>query len=109
MKNGLYVLLISIFISGAASAADELSDGQSLYLPVYSHIWHGDRVGSDKQPSKILLSALISIRNTSLKTPIRIISARYYSTDGRLLNEYLPKPTTVKAMATLELFVDRKE
>jgi hypothetical protein len=109
MKIGLYVFLISIFISAAANAADELSDGQFLYLPVYSHIWHGDRVGSDKQPAKILLSALVSIRNTSLKMPIRIISARYYSTDGKLLNEYLPKPTVIKAMATVELFVERKE
>jgi hypothetical protein len=62
-----------------------------------------------RYPVDKLVSALISIRNTSLKTPIRIISARYYSTDGKLLKEYLPKPAMVNAMGTLELFVERKE
>jgi hypothetical protein len=55
------------------------------------------------------VSALVSIRNTSLKTPIRILSAKYFSTEGKLLNEYLPKPSTINAMGTLELFVERKE
>lgn len=108
MKKYLYAILM-LFFSGAALAAEELSDGQTLYLPVYSHVWYGDRVGNEKYPTKFPLSVLVSIRNTSLKTPVRIISARYYSTDGKLLNEYLSKPAVIKAMATMELFVERKE
>lgn len=107
MKNYGYALLIWA-LSGAA-LADELSSGQTLYLPVYSHIWHGDRTGAEGAPLKIQLSALVSLRNTSLKTPIRIISARYYNTEGRLLNEYLIKPAVIKPMGTIELFVERKE
>lgn len=90
-------------------AAEELSRGQLLYLPIYSYIWHGDRVNDGKAPPKTLVSVLVSIRNTSLKIPIRVISARYYSTDGKLLKEYLSKPTEVAALGTLELFVERKE
>jgi hypothetical protein len=89
-------------------AGDELSAGQTLYLPVYSKIWHGDRI-EGKHPVDRLVSALVSVRNTSLKTPIKVISARYYGTDGKLLKEYLDKPATVNAMGTLELFVERKE
>lgn len=109
MKNMLLALLI-LAVSSAlpAMAAEELSNGQTLYLPVYSQIWHGDRV-SDGNPSQHLVSALISIRNTSLKTPIRLFSARYYSTEGKLLKEYIPKPLVVGAMGTIELFVERKE
>jgi len=110
MKKRLLALLV-LACGGISSvmAADELSAGQTLYLPVYSKIWHGDRVIEGQYPIDRLLSALISIRNTSLKTPIKIISARYYSTEGKLLKEYLPKPVVVNAMGTLELFVERKE
>ena len=110
MKKQLLALLILAFSeASSAMAAEELSSGQTLYLPVYSEIWHGDRIVDGKNPIKSLVSALISIRNTSLKTPIRILSARYYNTDGKLLKEYLPKPVVIGAMGTSELFVERKE
>lgn len=105
----LIAMLVAFSAMPFAVAAEELSQGQTLYLPIYSHIWHGDKVGDDKHPVKTLVSALVSIRNTSLTTPIRVISARYYSTDGRLLREYLPKTAEVGVMGTLELFVERKE
>lgn len=104
----LAVLILTICIT-LPVAAGELTSGQTLYLPVYSHIWHGDRVVDGKYPLKNTVSALISIRNTSLKTPIKISSARYYSTQGKLIKEFLPKPAAVGAMGTLELFVERKE
>ncbi len=109
MKKLLAGLFLGFVGMVSAPAAEELALGQTLYLPVYSYIWHGDRMGEDKSPAKTLVSALVSIRNTSLKTPIRVVSARYYSTDGKLLNEYVPKPVVVGAMGTLELFVERKE
>jgi len=54
MKQQLLALLILAFggVSSAA-AADDISLGQTLYLPVYSHVWHGDRVISGKYPLKI--------------------------------------------------------
>ena len=61
--------------------------GQNLYLPVYSHIWHGE---TDKhgQPMKTLVSVSVSVRNTDPLKPIRITSAQYYDTDGKKLREY---------------------
>lgn len=110
MRQSLLALLALACSTLAANAtAGELSAGQTLYLPVYSKIWHGDRVIEGQYPIDRLVSALISIRNTSLKTPIRVISARYYSTEGKLLKEYLAKPAVVGPMGTLELFVERKE
>lgn len=109
MKNPLSALLLLICIAtSSAMAAEELSTGQTLYLPIYSKIWHGDRVIAGN-PIQQPLSALVSIRNTSLLTPIRLYSARYYSTDGKLLKEYLSKPLVIGAMGTSELFVERKE
>ncbi|KAF0202094.1 MAG: hypothetical protein FD173_2032 [Gallionellaceae bacterium] len=110
MKKQLLIFFILAF-SGTSwtMAAEELSAGQALYLPIYSKIWHGDRVVNGQHPIDSLVSALVSIRNTSLKTPIRVVSARYYSTEGKLLKEYLTKPALINAMGTLELFVERKE
>lgn len=105
----LAVLILATCEAMPAVAGDELSSGQILYLPVYSHIWHGDRVVDGKYPLKSLVSVLVSIRNTSLKTPIRVVSARYYSTKGKLLKEFLSKPELIGALGTLELFVERKE
>jgi hypothetical protein len=76
---------------------------------VYSHIWHGDRVVDGRYPLKSQVSALISIRNTSLKTPIKIISANYYATNGKLLKAYVREPRVIGPMGTLELFVEKKE
>ncbi|WP_051937740.1 DUF3124 domain-containing protein [Ferriphaselus sp. R-1] len=102
-------LLCAGLLLGAVSAqADELSRGQVLYLPIYSHIWYGD-MNADGRPKQTLMSALVSIRNTSHKVPIRVSSARYYSTEGKLLKEFLPTTRTVAPMGTLELFVERKE
>ena len=110
MQKQLLAMLILIFYgASSAIATEELSLGQTLYLPVYSEIWHGDRVIDNKHPVKKLVSALVSIRNTSFKTPIRVFSASYYSTEGKLLKEYINKPILISAMGTYELFVERKE
>jgi Protein of unknown function (DUF3124) len=109
MKYRLLLLLALVFGEASpALAAEELSIGQTLYLPVYSQIWHGDSV-IDGKPMQHLVSALISIRNTSLKTPIQIFSARYYNTEGKLLKEYIAKPLVIGTLGTAELYVERKE
>jgi hypothetical protein len=108
-KRLLALMILACSATTSARAGEVVSAGQTLYLPVYSKIWHGDRIVDGQYPIDRLVSALISIRNTSLKTPIRVTSARYYNTEGKLLREYLSKPATVGPMGTLELFVERKE
>lgn len=110
MKICILVLLtLATSLFQPAWATDELTRGQTLYLPVYSHIWHGDRVVEGKYPLKSLVSALVSVRNTSLKTPIKVVSARYYDTEGKMLKEYITVPRTVGPMGTLELFVEKQD
>lgn len=96
--------------AASLAAADEpaLSTGQTLYLPVYSHLWHGD-LNPGRYPLKSQVSALISIRNTDLQNPIRLLSARYYDTNGKLLHEYQPSARIIPPMGTYELFVEKKE
>ncbi len=92
-----------------AQDAPSLSSGQSLYLPVYSHLYHGEVNPKTGKPSETLVSTHVSIRNTDMKAPIKVVSARYYNTDGKLLREYLPAPRTIPPLGTYELFVPRSD
>jgi hypothetical protein len=82
--------------------------GQNLYLPIYSHIWHGD-MDNAGQPAKTLVSVSVSIRNTDPVKSIRLTSAQYYDTDGKKLREYVPSPKIIGPMGTYELFVPRSD
>lgn len=105
-----YSALALLLIFAAPVIADEpgLSKGQTLYLPIYSHVWHGD-LKKDGYPLKSLVSALVSIRNTDLNNPIRILSARYFDTSGKPLKEYVAAAKIIPPMGTYELYVERKE
>jgi hypothetical protein len=104
------VLFSMMLLAGAASAQAPAarSTGQTLYLPIYSHVWHGD-LDSRGEPAKALVSVSVSIRNTDPARAIRVVSAQYFDTDGKRLREYVPAPRTVQPMATFELFIPRSD
>ena len=99
---------VCLLAAGIAQAQPAVSGGQTLYLPVYSHVYHGD-TDAKGVPQRTLVSALVSIRNTDLTRSIRVTSAVYYDTNGKKLREYLPKPVIVAPMGTHEIFVPRSE
>jgi len=73
--------------------------GQTIYVPVYSHIYTRDK-------SRVInLSATLSVRNTDAQNPIRINSARYYDTNGALLKEYVSAPFRLAPMASTDFVV----
>ena len=105
---GSVMMAATLACASGLSAAEEaasLAMGQTLYLPVYSFLWHGNVKGG--YPSKTPLSVLVSIRNTDPNRPIRLLSARYYDTSGKLIQEYLAAPKTIAPMGTYELYVER--
>jgi len=83
------------------------SVGQDLYLPIYSHVWHGEM--SKNVPEKTLVSVSVSVRNTDSSKAIRILSAKYFDTQGNGLREYVASPMTIGPMGTYELFVPRSD
>jgi len=97
-------------LAATAIAADEpaLQTGQTLYLPVYSHVYHGDP-GKDGKPAQTLVSTHVSIRNTDPQTPIRLVSARYHDTTGKLVRSYVSTPVTIPPLGTHEFFVPRTD
>jgi hypothetical protein len=100
--------------SGTASSYSSpsgvaLYSWQSLYLPIYSHLYHGEINTKTGKPSETLVSAHVSIRNTDPRASLQITSARYYNTEGKLLREFLPKPQSVAPLGTYEIFIPRTD
>ena len=110
MKSLMYAALL-FALSGSLALGQTpapRSSGQHLYLPIYSHIWHGE-TNDQGQPMKTLVSVSVSIRNTDPVKAIRVTSAQYFDTDGKKLREYLPSPKTIGPMGTYEIFVPRSD
>lgn len=102
-------LLMAMFCGYAGGQVPSgRSLGQNLYLPIYSHIWHGDMAAGGER-TRTLVSVSVSIRNTDPVKSIRITSAQYYDTDGKKLKEYVASPKTIGPMGTHELFVPRSD
>lgn len=105
------VLALALVFGGTFAVAQvpaSKTTGQELYLPIYSHVWHGE-VNKSNQPEKTLVSVSVSIRNTDPSRPIRIVSAKYFDTQGNRLREYVAAPLTIVPMGTHELFVPRSD
>lgn len=105
----LGVLVTAILcLPARAGEAPALSGGQTLYVPVYSHIWHGNLDG-DGKPQMLLLSSMLSIRNTDPLAGITVLSVKYYDTDGRMLREYYKSPRFLGPMASTDVFIEHKD
>ena len=86
-----------------ASPKISLWKGQCIYVPVYSHIYSGDR----EHP--FYLTATLSIRNTDLNNPIEILSADYYDSSGKLLKKYLKGSQHLKPLETVRYIVKESD
>lgn len=98
----LSLFLLSILFTCSALAED-LSKGQTIYVPVYSHIYTGDR----EKP--FLLTATVSIRNTDLKNSITVTMADYYNQEGRKINGYVNKELVLKPLAAVRYVIKESD
>ncbi len=109
VRQLLTLVLSCLPAFATAQVLPSLAAGQSLYLPIYSHLYHGDVNPRTGKPSETLVSTHVSIRNTDPNAGIRVVSARYYNTEGKLLREFLPRPQAIPALGTYELYVPRSD
>ncbi len=76
---------------------------QTFYVPIYSDIY------TDSDNRKVLLSATLSVRNTTLKKSLYINKIDYYDTAGNFVKSYLKTPIELPAMGTLNYIVEKEE
>lgn len=96
-------ICFSFPISLRAEDKSGLSNGHTVYVPAYSHIYVGNR----EKP--FLLTVTLSIRNIDPKNNIKITTVHYYETDGNLLKNFLDKPITLKPLESERYVIPEKE
>ena len=99
----IYLLLILFagMLNPSVGSAENIqfSAGQTVYVPIYSHIYSGAKL----RPFD--LAATLSIRNTNLKSSIRLVSVKYYNSEGQLVKDYLTAPVALKALASTRYII----
>lgn len=79
---------------------DKVAMGQTVYVPIYSHIYH-----YNSQEHRVNLSATLSIRNTDLTHAIIVNSVRYYNTEGQLVRQDIERPIQLNPLASTSFFI----
>ncbi|MBW1859178.1 MAG: DUF3124 domain-containing protein [Deltaproteobacteria bacterium] len=105
----VFVFLASTVLTGIllgerhAASETNLSKGQTIYIPVYSHVYHGHK----QHPFN--LTASLSIRNVEPTASITITSVRYHDSTGKLLKSYLEKPVRLGPLASTHYTVKESD
>ncbi|ADU64231.1 MAG: DUF3124 domain-containing protein [Pseudodesulfovibrio sp.] len=86
-----------------ATALAQRSLGQTLYVPCYSHIYHGPKNRS------LDLTVTLSVRNIDPKLPLTLTAVDYYDTEGSLIRHELSKPQILAPLMTLEFMVHQRD
>ena len=99
------ILAISLMAPSASHAEQDvrLSKGQTIYVPVYSHIYFGDR----EMP--YYLAVTVSVRNIDQTNPVTLTEVNYYDTNGKLLKQYLDKPVPLGPNASTRFVIKESE
>ena len=97
-----FAALILAFPCQAGSGV-RLLKGQTLYVPAYSHIYHGDK----ERPFD--LAVTLSIRNTDPVHPITLVSVVYFDTDGKRVRSYLESELKLGPMSSTRYVIQESD
>jgi hypothetical protein len=89
-------------VEGNGSYGIEILEGQTVYVPVYSHIY-----ADGGKP--YLLETTLSIRNLDPDRAISIKSVKYIDTQGALVKEYLGSQINLNPLETTEFLVEKQD
>ena len=105
-KYYLIFLSICLFSPLSLHAADKninLSKGQRVYVPAYSHIYSGN------QERPFFLTVTLSIRNIDPTNIIKITLVDYYETQGKLLKKYIDKPIILNSLGSIRYVIPERD
>jgi hypothetical protein len=83
--------------------ARQMSRGQRLYVPIYSHIYFRT------EEETINLAATVSIRNTDPDQPIVLSTIDYIDNDGALVRRYLQQPRRLGPLASTSVVIEESD
>ncbi len=76
---------------------------RQVYVPIYSDIYNQTR------DSRTLLTATLSIRNTSLKDSLFVSKIDYYNTEGDLVRSYIDTPIYLTPMESIDYVIEQQD
>lgn len=88
---------------GRAGTGINLVKGQTVYVPTYSFIYCGDRA------RKLNVTTTLSIRNTDVSNPIRIVSVKYHNSTGTLVRDYLKDAAELGPLSSTQFLVGESD
>lgn len=83
--------------------APQLAAGQTLYVPVYSHVYWGPKA------KPFDLACTLSIRNADLASAITVTSVDYYDTAGSFVRSHLEVPAVLRPLETVDYYIEEKD
>ncbi len=75
----------------------------TIYVPIYSDIY------SQSRDQRFLLTATLSIRNTSMHDSIYLKAIDYYDTSGDLVRKYTENTLFLKPLESIDYVVDEED
>jgi hypothetical protein len=77
--------------------------GQTVYVPVYTHIYSG------LKGRPFDLAATLSVRNTDPRHAITIVAVEFFDTEGKLIENYIDTPLQLGALASTRYVIKEGE
>lgn len=96
------LIVLSMF-SQPGYCLDAPTRGGTVYVPVYTKVYTGDRA------VPVNLASTLSIRNADPSNSITIARADYYSSTGRLISRMLPKAIILGPLSSTSIFIKEKD
>ena len=76
---------------------------QTAYVPIYSEIYNRTK------DTKVLLTATLSIRNTSETDTLFLGRVDYFNSEGALVRQYLEQSIYLKPLETVDYVIEEKD
>jgi hypothetical protein len=95
----MVMVLTGFWVLGVQAAEISLSQGQTVYVPVYSHVFVGNRA------TPFELSVTLNIRNIDMKHPINITKVAYHDEQGKHVRDLVEKPVELKPWNSTRFFI----
>jgi len=97
------LLVLFAVSAGRAGEAVPTSSGQTLYVPAYSHVFHGDR----NQP--FYLTVTLTVRNPNPSHTVTVQAADYYDSKGVLVRKYVKDPVPLSPLSSVEFVIQETD